>query len=298
MKTTLFFQTILAASALFFANQGLAALEPAKRATTKPAIKTSSTVIPKRMQWLKVNVQHSAASLIEAEYKQQLTAKLRDDAAHEIALLSRALATPKEIRAVENTRDAQIKAITATLKTNPLLSFESKQGDTWKFFRDAENSTPTRLEKISIPAAKNYTLDAWVYCSQKTQACTDLIEATHTMKPIAPKMGTGNTEHYSEWLRIARAEPCDATLPIKMPGPNYPADAQRDSISGTVVLQFNFNTCGDVLNAWIVKSSKHLSLDESALKTVSRWRVNTTSLSTSLISEGLAQVPIKFIAEE
>jgi TonB family protein len=298
MKTTLYFQTLLVASALLLANQTLAALEPAKRAVAKPAIKAISSAIPKRQQWLKVNMQYSAANLIEAEYKQQLIARLRDNAEYKIASLARTFATPSEIRAVEDARDAQIKNVTSTLKTSPVLSFESKQGSTWTFFRDAENSIPSRLQKISIPAAKNYTVDAWVYCSEKTLACTNLIEATSTMKPLFPRVLIKNTEQHSDWLRIARAEPCDATLPIKMPGPNYPADAQRDSISGTVVLQFNFNACGDVLNAWIVKSSQHPCLDASALKAVSRWRVNTANLGTSLVSEGLAQVPVKFIAQE
>jgi TonB family protein len=298
MKPTPYFQSLLIIFALLFANQTLAALEPAKRAVAKPAVKAISSAIPKRQQWLKVNMQYSAANLIEAEYKQQLIVMLGEDAEYRIALLTKALAKPEEIRAVEDARDARIKDITSILKTSPVLSFESKQGGTWKFFRDSENSIPTRLQKISIPAAKNYTINAWVYCSEKTKACTNLIEATNTMKPLLPRVLMGNTELYSDWLRIARAEPCDAALPITTPGPQYPAAAQRDSISGTVVLQFNFNACGDVLNAWVVKSSRHPILDASALKAVSRWRVNTANLSTSLVSEGRAQVPIKFAIEE
>jgi TonB family protein len=302
MNKNIAFTTMLTSLLMILPIHFLIAAEPLTPSQAKQQAKiTPLTATPSRSEWLKVSTNTSAAKIIIEEYKQLLIKKINTAAESEIEYLSKSSTDRTVQQEIKNTvleRNEQIKSIGTLAKNNPNLVFESIDGTQWQFFRDGENSLPTRLQKILIPEAKNYAVDAWVYCREKTDACTRLIKATSIIKPIAPTMRTENAEQHSEWLRIARAEPCDAKLPIKMPGPQYPPEAQREFMSGTVVLQFNFNACGDVLNAWVAKSSQHPVLDSSALKAISGWRVDGASLSRSSIGEGLAQVPVKFIAEE
>ena len=95
------------------------------------------------------------------------------------------------------------------------------------------------------------------------------------------------------WLRIARAEPCDPDKPANMAPPKYPAQELRNGIGGTVKLRIAYNTCGDMLDVEISRSSGSRGLDRATLETARKWRINVDNIGVQ-DQTGLAEVPISF----
>lgn len=79
-----------------------------------------------------------------------------------------------------------------------------------------------------------------------------------------------------EVVRVRRAPPGNA-LQTRLaagltPGPTYPDEARRKGQAGIVVVQFDVNSAGDVVNAKIYTSSNWPLLDREALRTVAAWK--------------------------
>lgn len=60
---------------------------------------------------------------------------------------------------------------------------------------------------------------------------------------------------------------------VYCPKPEYPPEAQEMKQQGTVVLRVMIDARGNVSDAAIKQSSGHVLLDQAALRTVRRWKV-------------------------
>ncbi|PAY16899.1 hypothetical protein CKO51_24515 [Rhodopirellula sp. SM50] len=56
------------------------------------------------------------------------------------------------------------------------------------------------------------------------------------------------------------------------PPPQYPLDAARNRLEGTVLLRLRVDTSGNVSDVEIIESSGHGSLDQAAVEAVKRWK--------------------------
>lgn len=89
--------------------------------------------------------------------------------------------------------------------------------------------------------------------------------------------------------------PVEASLtPIASPAPNYPIDAIRDGVTGTVQLELLVGADGRVLDAKIVRGSGDRRLDNAAREQVLRnWRFRPATVNgVPVLARGL--VPIVF----
>jgi protein TonB len=60
---------------------------------------------------------------------------------------------------------------------------------------------------------------------------------------------------------------------VYCPKPEYPSEAQEMKQQGTVVLRVTIDANGNVSDVAIKQSSGHVLLDQAALRTVRRWKV-------------------------
>ncbi len=67
---------------------------------------------------------------------------------------------------------------------------------------------------------------------------------------------------------LSEKTPADLT---SNPPPNYPNEAIRDRLQGTVVLRLEVDSTGQVTRVEVVQSSGHASLDQAAVDAVQRW---------------------------
>ncbi|MGH8107162.1 MAG: energy transducer TonB [Arenimonas sp.] len=287
----------LAATAELQKHAAEAAKTAPPKAGSTQTTPTTLAAIPPRNQWLRVTVIKNAGDSIGKAYQQQLIAKITADASWEIAYLSESATVidppEKQIKKIENERDKRIKHIQSESRISTTLTFDSRDGTNWEFFRDNPNSPPTRLRKVTIQPLTNYLMDIQILCSVNDDACKNMADSAGQTKPIPPIYSMVNKDQYWQWLRIARAEPCDPDKPINMAPPKYPAYELRNGVGGTVTLRIAYNSCGDMLDVKISRSSGSRGLDRSALETARKWRVNVNNLSVQ-DQTGLADVPISF----
>jgi len=76
--------------------------------------------------------------------------------------------------------------------------------------------------------------------------------------------------------------------------PSYPSTAKRANLEGRVLLDIVVETNGKVGIVRLATSSGHSSLDQSAIKSVKRWRFKAAKTSTGLPIAQKIRVPIDF----
>lgn len=84
---------------------------------------------------------------------------------------------------------------------------------------------------------------------------------------------------------------------LKNPPPPYPAEAIRKSQEGLVMLSVWVSRSGTVQKAEISQSSGFAVLDQSALKTVKKWKFNPAR-SGALAVESQVNIPVRFRLED
>ncbi|MFC5593853.1 energy transducer TonB [Lysobacter niastensis] len=81
------------------------------------------------------------------------------------------------------------------------------------------------------------------------------------------------------------------------PAPPYPAQAIRDGLTGTVVLEIVVGTDGRPLDVTIVRSSGHRVLDQAARRTVlTRWTFQAATRYGQPV-QAIGRVPIDFVLQ-
>lgn len=83
---------------------------------------------------------------------------------------------------------------------------------------------------------------------------------------------------------------------LKNPAPEYPARARNLGQQGVVMLSVEVNSDGEVKALSLKKSSGHVLLDESAMKSVRSWKFLPAS-SGGVQVESKVEVPVRFKIE-
>lgn len=81
---------------------------------------------------------------------------------------------------------------------------------------------------------------------------------------------------------------------LRNPTPPYPIEARENGWEGTALIRVEVSPNGRAVSAMVVKSSGHALLDETALKTVRRWRFSPARLGGESIAATI-EVPITFV---
>lgn len=84
---------------------------------------------------------------------------------------------------------------------------------------------------------------------------------------------------------------------IYKPKPHYPLASKKLREQGLVVVRLCVNEHGIVDEVDIYKSSGFLSLDHSALKTLSQWRFTPVAFNSITLSSQCFQTPVQFTLE-
>ncbi|TWI03915.1 outer membrane transport energization protein TonB [Luteimonas cucumeris] len=163
------------------------------------------------------------------------------------------------------------------------------------FFRVAPaTSTGTGVEYEPLPAplpadAGGHSAQATADSNAKAEADTEtariLEQAPAPLPPppvpVAPRVGT--------------ATPAATPVPIEMPAPRYPAQAERRGVGGTVRIRADVGTDGIPTEVAVVQGSGTRALDKAALDAVRRWRFRPGQVDGQPVA-GSVVVPIEFAA--
>jgi protein TonB len=84
---------------------------------------------------------------------------------------------------------------------------------------------------------------------------------------------------------------------LKNPPPAYPREAVQKGQEGLVLLHVSVDSGGRVEKVEIKKSSGYRVLDDSARKTIKRWKFDPARLGMMNVSAQI-EIPIRFILEE
>ena len=76
---------------------------------------------------------------------------------------------------------------------------------------------------------------------------------------------------------------------------NYPRKALRKGIEGYVVIQFDIDTDGAVLDPYVIESEPAGIFDRAAIKAVRKWLYDTPSYNGVSVKGNNVQVKVSFI---
>jgi periplasmic protein TonB len=75
--------------------------------------------------------------------------------------------------------------------------------------------------------------------------------------------------------------------------PNYPREALRSGIEGTVVLLISIDARGNVLDVKVERSSRNRDMDREAMQAARRWRFNP-EVRNGVAVPSTVRVPVDF----
>lgn len=186
----------------------------------------------------------------------------------------------------------------STVKQALALSGSWKSGNalhTWVF--DEPNqpggliTRALELEDLSGPAG--YHVRATAHCYDELVFCKPFRDRQTGL--LAPKPATTAGDlALRQWQFRVMTETC-TVFARNMSDPRYPTQALREGIEGSVLVGIVFNTCGNVRDAWVQKSSGSLELDRAAVRQVLKWQIDTQSLPKNVRETGRSLVPIRFL---
>ena len=174
-----------------------------------------------------------------------------------------------------------------------LTSFSIDQGEfagLWTFAPPQQGRWPdSAVQVIDHSDASQYRIVARVYCNPATAACRKLQAETAAMTPPEPFTDT-ESPSYAAWRRLVENEAC-TPAPKDMPPPIYPESLARHGEGGRVELRLLVNPCGEVRAVRLSESSGYPVLDQSAINTAWRWRIQSDRQATG----ALVRVPVDFV---
>lgn len=159
----------------------------------------------------------------------------------------------------------------------------------WHFVDPGDQRWPRAAVRWTIAPSARYRVAAEIWCDGDAPACD---EAQSWLRRLqAPRPVPDPAGRYSQWKTIALRETCQPQAP-NTPPPRYPPEEDRRGIGGTAIVGVFFNACGEVRDAWIVRSTGNRNLDRSAVIVARRWRITPPA---SRAKGGDATVSIEFI---
>ncbi len=122
---------------------------------------------------------------------------------------------------------------------------------------DFRSQADATLERQTVEAAKLPTIDTVVPTRPPRRLVRDIAPPAIDAIPIPQPVG------------LSPETPVDFS---SNPPPQYPLDAARNGLEGTVLLRLRVDTAGKVTEVEIIESSGHDSLDRAAVEAVKRWK--------------------------
>lgn len=189
----------------------------------------------------------------------------------------------------------------STVKQALSLSGSWKSGNamhTWVFDEPDQPggliARALELEDLSGPSG--YHVRATVHCYDAPEFCKAYRNRQTPL--LAPKPAAPSGElAQRQWRNRVITESC-TVFARNMRQPRYPETALRNGIEGLVLVGILFNSCGNVRDAWVQRSSGNRELDRAAMTQALKWQIDISTLPNPLLQPGRANVPIKFILGE
>jgi TonB family protein len=163
---------------------------------------------------------------------------------------------------------------------------EGEYAGLWRFHAHDGEDQPRAAWRLRLSEAPPYRVTAQLYCDAATDGCMPL---QRELAQLAPPRPTQQAT-VADWLRIITGEPCEPG-PVRTPAPDFPPQALRNGIAGTVGVLVAFNACGDVRHASVYQSSRDASLDRAAVRAARSWRVAPPE---GTVAPGQAVVRVSF----
>ncbi|WP_440876925.1 energy transducer TonB [Thalassotalea sp. PLHSN55] len=86
--------------------------------------------------------------------------------------------------------------------------------------------------------------------------------------------------------------------PIVRINPRYPADAARNGIEGWVILAFDINALGEVVNINIVDAKPKRIFDKAARRALSQWKYQAKSVAGKMVAQQNLSVQLDFTIDQ
>jgi len=86
--------------------------------------------------------------------------------------------------------------------------------------------------------------------------------------------------------------------PLIRVNPKYPITAARDGIEGWVVLAFDINTIGEVVNISIIESQPKRIFDKAARQALKKWKYRAKSVDGSAVTQQNFTVQLDFTMDQ
>ena len=125
-----------------------------------------------------------------------------------------------------------------------------------------------------------------------------MVDATPTQRQTreidAPPVTTAeDSESEARQQEVAGSEQSRPLRPISNPAPDYPREAIRRRLEGTVKLRVQIGLDGQVQSVSVAESSGYAMLDESALRTIRRWKFSPRLQDGKPVTSS-ALIPVRF----
>jgi protein TonB len=121
-------------------------------------------------------------------------------------------------------------------------------------------------------------------------------QATLAEQLAALAPAAGKTANTTETAQLVMTKPLFDAEYLNNPAPEYPAQAKRRNMEGTVMLDVAVSAAGTAQHVRIAESSGFALLDESARHTVSRWKFVPAKHGGEIV-EARVMIPIEFRLE-
>ncbi len=108
-------------------------------------------------------------------------------------------------------------------------------------------------------------------------------------QPIGLKISDGGSK-----MGLMKGLPDSDARPIVRVTPNYPIDAARKGIEGWVVLAFDINEIGAVINVKVLDSAPKRIFDKAAKKALRKWKYRAKSVDGEQVSQRNFTVQLDF----
>ncbi|QDV82090.1 energy transducer TonB [Planctomycetes bacterium TBK1r] len=144
-----------------------------------------------------------------------------------------------------------------TAKASPIVTSRTSRLPPPPDFPEFRSQADAAFERQAIEAATLPTIETVVPARPPRRLVRDVTPPAIDAIPIPQPVG------------LSPETPVDFS---SNPPPQYPLDAARNRLEGTVLLRLQVDTDGKVTEVEIIESSGHGSLDQAAVEAVRRWK--------------------------
>jgi protein TonB len=117
-------------------------------------------------------------------------------------------------------------------------------------------------------------------------------EVTMIPNELLPPVMPSQSETYERGVSSSDA------LPVVQVAPQYPIIAARDGVEGYVIVEFDINEVGAVINVSVIKAQPKRTFDRSAIQAVKGWKYKPKVDQGHAVSQPRQQVRLDFTLDK